>query len=696
MAGKVWSALQGRELEVGPRVEPSWKGKNWLLKRDADDVAWLILDRAGESVNTLSEAVLSELDECLGQIEARPAKGLVLRSGKPSGFIAGADITDLRGLQDAQEVKVRLDRAAAIVDRLDALAVPTVAVIHGFCLGGGLELALACDYRIALKGASFGFPEIKLGLHPGLGGTARLTRLIDSLEAMTMMLTGRSISAPKAKALGLVDLVTEERHVLAAARAAIDGKIKRPGGGLRARALSFAPARKYAAEKMRAKTREKARQEHYPAPYALIDLWERHGGGADLFQKERESFADLLVGDTAQNLIRVFFLHEKLKKFAENGPDVRYVHVIGAGVMGGDIAAWCALKGLDVSIGDPDQTALARVAKRAGDLFSRKLDAPSERRDALDRLVFDFEGRGVDRADIIIEAVPERLDIKRDVFRAIEPRLRPETVLATNTSSIPLEELRQGLQRPERLVGLHFFNPVASLELVELVRHDRSCDDTVARARSFCGRIDRLAALVASAPGFLVNRALTPYLLEALTMLDEGVLPETIDEAALRFGMPMGPVEVADRVGLDICVEVADRLRQSVNLLPEIPPWLREKVKNGELGLKSGKGVYEYSTGKPKKRDAAPEPDDAMIDRLVLPLLNACVECLRKGVAPYQDLVDAAMIFATGFAPFRGGPLHYARARGVDDVVAALEGLSQKHGARFRPDEGWSALGATI
>ncbi len=696
MAGKVWSALQGRELEMGSRVEPSWKSKNWLLKRDADDVAWLIFDRAGESVNTLSEAVLSELDECLGQLEARPAKGLVLRSAKPSGFIAGADVADFRGLQDAQEVEVRLDRAQAIVNRLDALTFPTVAVIHGFCLGGGLELALACDYRLALREASFAFPEIKLGLHPGLGGTARLTRLIDPLDAMTMMLTGRSISAPKAKALGLVDLVTEERHVLAAARAAVDGKIKQSRGGLRARALSFAPVRKYAAEKMRAKTREKARQEHYPAPYALIDLWERYGGGADLFQKERESFVDLLVGDTAQNLIRVFFLREKLKKLAANGSELRYVHVIGAGVMGGDIAAWCALKGLEVSINDRDSHALAKVAKRACDLFSRRLEAASERRDALDRLVLDFEGRGVDRADIIIEAAPERLDVKHEVYRAIEPRMRRDAVLTTNTSSIPLEELRQGLERPERLVGLHFFNPVASLELVELVRHNLSSDDALARVRSFCGRINRLAAPVASAPGFLVNRALTPYLLEALTMLDEGAEPETIDEAAVRFGMPMGPIEVADRVGLDICLEVADKLRQSVNLLPEIPAWLRDKVKKGELGFKSGKGLYEYSAGKPKKRDAAPEPDDVMIDRLVLPLVNACVECLRKEIVDDPDLVDAAMIFATGFAPFRGGPLHYAKTRGAEAVVAALQGLSQKHGSRFAPDEGWAALDASV
>lgn len=694
MVGKVRSVLRERELELGPRIEPSWQGANWLLKRDAQGVAWLLLDQAGESVNTLSEAVLSELDECLGKLEAEPPKGLLLRSAKPSGFVAGADIRDFRGLQDASELKVRLGRAHAIVNKLDTLGFPTVAAIHGFCLGGGLELALACHYRIAVRKATFGFPEIKLGLHPGLGGTARLTQLIDPIEAMTMMLTGRTVSTSKAKSLGLVDLVTDERHVSAAARVAIADKHKRSGRGLRASAFSLAPLRKLAASTMRAKTREKARQEHYPAPYALIDLWEQHGDRKDvMLQKETESFADLLVGETAQNLIRAFFLREKLKKLATDTFDPRHVHVVGAGAMGGDIAAWCALKGLNITITDPDRNALAKVIKRARDLFARRLDDDAERRDALDRLILDFDGHGVGHADIVIEAVPERIDLKHKVYQAIEPRMKNDALLATNTSSIPLEQLRQALRRPERFVGLHFFNPVASLELVELVRHDLAGDEALAKARAFCNRIDRLPAPVASAPGFLVNRALMPYLLEALIMLGEGVKPETIDEAAARFGMPMGPIEVADRVGLDICLDVADTLKDSLPL-PEAPAWLREKVKRGEVGRKSGKGFYEYSAGKPKKR-SAPDPDDGMIDRLVLPLVNACVECLRKGVAKDEDIVDAAMIFGAGFAPFRGGPLHYARTRGVDDVAAALQKLSEKHGPRFAPDAGWSALGAS-
>jgi 3-hydroxyacyl-CoA dehydrogenase / enoyl-CoA hydratase / 3-hydroxybutyryl-CoA epimerase len=693
MIAQRWSVLRSRELELGPTPAPSVRSANWCLKRDADNIAWLLLDRTGESVNTLSEAVLSELDDLLDALIAEPPKGLVLRSGKPSGFIAGADIRDFRGMEDGAELKARLEAAHALLNKLDSARFPTVAVIHGFCLGGGLELALACACRIAVQGATLGFPEIKLGLHPGLGGTARLTRLIDPIEAMKMMLTGRTVSAPKAKLLGLVDLVTPERHVRAAASAALAGRLKRSRRGLRAAALYLVPARRLAARTMRAQAQEKARPEHYPAPYALIDLWDQNGGDQEaMLQQERESFGALLVGKTAQNLVRAFFLRDKLKKLADEDRDLRHAHVVGGGVMGGDIAAWCALKGLRVTIYDPDRSALAKTAKRAGELFAHRIDDAGERRDALDRLLLDFENQGVAQADIVIEAAPERLDLKHKLFEAIEPRLKEGSVLATNTSSIPLERLREALRSPERLVGLHFFNPVASLELVELVRHDRASNEALARARAFCGRIDRLPAPVKSAPGFLVNRALAPYLFEALTMLGEGVKPETIDAAAERFGMPMGPIEVADRVGLDICLDVADALKGSLELLPEAPAWLRDKVNSGELGRKSGRGLYDYAAGKPKKR-MAPEPDEQMIDRLVLPLVNACAECLRKGVTDDEDTVDAAMIFGVGFAPFRGGPLHYARTRGIDNVVEALQNLAKRHGPRFAPDERWSNLG---
>jgi 3-hydroxyacyl-CoA dehydrogenase/enoyl-CoA hydratase/3-hydroxybutyryl-CoA epimerase len=618
----------------------------------------------------------------------------VLRATKPSGFAAGADVDEFRGIDDSEDILRRLSRAHDIVDRLAGLAIPTVAVIHGLCLGGGLELALACDSRIAVDGATLGFPEVMPGLHPGLGGSQRSTALIDPREAMRMMLTGRSVPAPRARRLGLVDTVVAERHVAAAVEAALAGTLRHRRRSLVATALSTAPLRKVVAGRMRKMTTARAAETHYPAPYALIDLWERHGGNAEVMRREEAaSFGRLLGGETAQNLIRVFFLREALKGLAKGEDDFEHVHVIGAGTMGGDIAAWCALQGLTVTLTDRDRQALAAALGRATALFRRRLRSGVERRDAFDRLIPDFAGDGVGRADLVIEAVPERIDIKHKVYEVVEPRLKDGAILATNTSSIPLEVLGQGLEKPERLVGLHFFNPVDRMQLVEVVRHPRLDEAVLSKALAFAGRIDRLPAPVASAPGFLVNRVLTPYLLEAMVILDEGVEAAAIDAAAKHFGMAMGPVEVADRIGLDICLHVADQLRDALGeALPEVPTWLRDKVARGELGLKSGKGIYAYRDGKPKRSGGAPEADEGMAERLILPLVNACVACLREGVMEDADLIDASVVFATGFAPFRGGPLHYARERGVDEVVERLERMAQGRGPRFAPDPGWQML----
>ena len=690
----VRGVLAEREMVLGPG-EPSKRTRHWRLARDGGNVAWLLLDREGENANTLSEGVIAELDEMLGEIEATPPRGLVIRSAKPGGFAAGADIRDFRGITEAGEVESRLSRAHEVMDRLAGLSFPTVAVVHGHCLGGGLELALACRHRIAVEGAGFGFPEIMLGLHPGLGGTFRLPALIDPTEAMTMMLTGRTVHAAKARRLGLVDVVVPERHVANAVDAAVAGRTEKENGGWKAGVLSLGPARQLAARQMRSRTAERARKEHYPAPYRLIDLWEDHGGDEKAMQKaEIRSFADLLVGETAQNLIRVFFLREKLKGLGRGESGIRHVHVVGAGTMGGDIAAWCAARGLRVTLADLDPAALGRAVARAARFYDRKLHSSLERRDALDRLIPDLEGTGVAGADLVIEAIAEKVDAKKKLYGAIGPKLKKGAILATNTSSIPLETLREGLAAPERLVGLHFFNPVTRMELVEVVAHDRVSEETMRRARAFCGAIGRLPAPVASAPGFLVNRVLTPYLAEAFLMVDEGIAKETVDKAAEDFGMPMGPIELADRVGLDICLEVArmlaERLREP---MPEVPDWLADRVERGDLGRKTGRGLYEYDDdGKPRKKDGVAEPDAAMTDRLVLPLLNTAVRCLRLGVVEDADTLDGAMIFGTGFAPFRGGPIHYARRRGIDAIVAALGELERAHGPRFAPDEGWRSL----
>jgi 3-hydroxyacyl-CoA dehydrogenase/enoyl-CoA hydratase/3-hydroxybutyryl-CoA epimerase len=698
MTGHILKALSAREIERGPFTETesgteSGDWKHWRLRRDDNDVAWLLFDKQDASVNVLSTDVLEELRGIVDGLEKDPPQGLVLRSVKPGGFCMGADISEFSRVESESDVVEILTRGHETLDRLEALRFPTVAVIHGACLGGGLELALACDYRLAIPGAKLGFPEIQLGLHPGLGGTERFTRLSDPIEAMTLMLTGKTVPHGKAKKLGLVDQVLEERHLNAAVAAAVDNQIDKSNHGIRGRVLSTGPARQLETRQMRTKSAKKATPRHYPAPEALIQLWEQHGGQSGSMRKaEIESFAKLMMTDTSRNLVKVFFLREKMKGLTKvKAEPVKYVHVIGAGEMGGDIAGWCAFQGLAVSLFDMEPEKIAEAIGKLSDLCEKKHKSGAERRDILDRLVPDFANQGISRADLVIEAVPEKVEIKQKVYEEVEPKLKKGAILATNTSSIPLEQLRETLKKPERMVGLHFFNPVAMMPLVEVVRQDKASKKVLDRAQAFVGQIDRLPAPVATAPGFLVNRALTPYLVEAMVMLDEGIKAETIDKVAEDFGMPMGPIELADQVGLDICLSVADILKDRLDSpMPAVPDWLREKVDSGKLGKKTGEGLYKWEKGKADKDNKVPDAPEDALDRLLLPMLNACMACLSEKVIEDENLVDGAMIFGTGFAPFRGGPMTYARERGFEDIRTALEVLTDRYDQRFRPDPGWA------
>lgn len=700
MAGHILHALNQHERQLGPfgrgsllATEASpWQ--HWRLQRDDMDIAWLVFDRADASSNSLSQAVLEELGEILNQLLLNKPRGLVLRSAKESHFCVGADLREFRALETAEAVEQKLLAAHAVADRLATANFPTIAIIHGHCFGGGLELALCCQYRLAVHGASLGFPEIQLGLHPGLGGTARATQLIDPIAAMTMMLTGKPVSAAKAKKLGLVDALLPERHLANAVEAALRGRLLPQRQTLKARILNSVPGRQLAARKMREQAATKASPEHYPAPEALIELWEKHGSdSAAMRRAEISSFARLLTSDTAQNLIRVFFLREAMKNIAKDQPVFQFnrVHVVGAGAMGGDIAGWCAMQGMTVTLSDQTAESIARAVRNAAVLCERKHLGPTEKRRVLDRLIPDLHNLGVRTADVVIEAVPEDLAIKHKVYREIESELKPGAILATNTSSIPLDRLREGLQDPDRLVGLHFFNPVARMQLVEVVSQRGVAQDTYQKALAFTGKIGRLPAPVLNSPGLLVNRALTPYLLEAVVMLEEGVPPESIDQAAEAFGMPVGPIELADQIGLDICLGAADMLREQLTTteLAPVPAWLRQKVEDGNLGRKSGEGLYVWEDGKPIKKKEVPKAPDDTINRLILPMLNACMTCLRLGIVPDEDILDGAMIFGTGFAPFRGGPMHYARRNGFAEIAIRLDVLEQQYGARFRPDPGW-------
>ena len=695
MGGDVLNFLDPQRLALGPETkERTGTLHHWRLVRDDDNIAWLLMDCEGASVNTLSEPVLEELDQLLTEIERDPPRGLVLRSAKHSGFCAGADIGMFRGLNNVAEAHQRLQRGHAIVDRLDELPFTTVAVVHGTCLGGGLELALACNYRIAVEGAKLGFPEVLLGLHPGLGGTFRSTSLMNPVQAMTLMLTGKSLPAAMAKRRGLVDAVVPERHVQRAVADAAMEKLPRHARPRYSALLEFKAARALVARKMRGETEKRVSRDHYPAPFDLIEVWEKHGGDRNAMQRaEIASFAGLVTSVKGQNLIRVFFLREALSRSGKQGVSgINHVHVVGAGTMGGDIAAWCAYSGLRVTLSDRDSGMIAGAVKRAAQLCRRKHKSRAETRDILDRFIPDTAGAGVAHADLVIEAVPEKLEIKREVYSGLAQRMRADAILATNTSSIPLEDLRDFVPNPAQFVGLHFFNPVAQMELVEVVAHDRLSEEATARANAFVGDLGKLPAAVSSAPGFLVNRVLTPYLMEAMLLLDEGVKAETIDRAAESFGMPMGPVELADQVGLDICVDVGDMLREKLGTpVPEMPGWVRDKVKKGETGRKSGQGFYSWRDGKPEKQ-RADEPQGDLADRLVLPFLNACMACLREQVVASQEELDGAIIFGTGFAPFTGGPMHYARSRGIDGILDSMAKLAAVHGERFEADAGWRNL----
>lgn len=697
MPGPILKRLLDREMELGPLksaggdAASSWK--HWKLARDEHEVTWLLFDQPDSSVNVLSQAALAELGSILDQLTENMPKGLVLRSAKQAGFCAGANIEEFRDLEDEEEIVEKLRQAHAIADRLAALSCPTVAVIHGACLGGGLELTLCCDYRLALPDARLGLPEVRLGLHPGLGGTARMTHLIDPLMAMTLMLTGKTLDARRAQKAGLVDALIEERHVIRAIRDAVTKQLGQHSSGIRERLLTTRPARQLEARQMRAKSADKASPEHYPAPGALIDLWEEYGSDPEAMRRaEIDSFARLLIGTTAQNLIRVFFLREKLKKATKvDAGFVHRIHVIGAGSMGGDIAGWCAFCGLRVSLYDTQLEMIAQAVKKTAELCRSKHRSEAETRDILDRLIPDPDNRGIEQADLIIEAVPEKLEIKRKVYREVEPRMLADAILASNTSSIPLKELTRGLKKPERFIGLHFFNPVAKMQLVEVVDLARATGKTRNRALAFVGRIDRLPAPVASAPGFLVNRVLMPYLLEAIVLLDEGVPAEAIDLAAESFGMPIGPIELADHVGLDICLDVAEMLQKRLDRpMPELPQWFHDHIENGDLGRKTGQGFYAWKDGKPQKRDDIDQADHEILDRLLLPMLNTCMTCLREEIIADEELLDGAVIFGTGFAPFRGGPMHYARTRGFAEIAETLSVLADKHGERFAPDPGWT------
>ncbi|HZP64770.1 MAG TPA: 3-hydroxyacyl-CoA dehydrogenase NAD-binding domain-containing protein [Rudaea sp.] len=669
---------------------------HWKAERDAEGIVVLTLDRAGASVNALNRDVLDELASMVERLSFEPPRGVVIRSGKANGFVAGADIKEFETFEKQGSVLANIENGQRVFERLARLRCPTVAAIHGFCMGGGTEMSLACRYRVATRDpkTKIGLPEVNLGIIPGWGGTARLPRLIGATDALPFMLAGRALGAEAAKGLGLVDMLSSPELLLDSAKELIRHPRKRP---LLQRAKAWAtnlwPVRQILAPIVRKQTAAKARPDQYPAPFALIEVWRR--GGASIGQRlklEARAVAKLAQTPTCRNLVRVYFLQERLKGLG-SGADaaIANVHVVGAGVMGGDIAAWCALRGFNVTLQDREMKFVQPALDRARELFAKRLKTPDRIAPASARLKADVEGKGIAEADLVIEAIFENLEAKQELYRKTEPAMKPAALLASNTSSIPLAELRTAVAAPGRFLGLHYFNPVAQMPLVEIVRQDQLDGGNEKRAFAFCKAIDKLPVPVKGTPGFLVNRILMPYLLEAMRLYKEGVPGPVLDKAAKKFGMPMGPIELADTVGLDVCASVGKEVGEFLGL--EIPDGLDALIAAGKRGKKTGEGLYKWENGKPVKPAVDPNyqtPAD-ITDRMILPMLNEAVACLHDGVVDDADLLDAGVIFGTGFAPFRGGPIQHIRSEGAPKIKAALEALASKHGKRFAPKPGWDA-----
>jgi 3-hydroxyacyl-CoA dehydrogenase/enoyl-CoA hydratase/3-hydroxybutyryl-CoA epimerase len=632
-------------------------------------VVWAILDTADSSTNTLGAEVMVELRLILEELEADRPRGLIFKSAKEAGFIAGANIEEFTSADTPEKARVIIKRGWDIYNQLAAVKYPTLALVRGHCMGGGTELALACRYRIAVDepGTKFALPEVMLGIVPGWGGMLRLPQIVGPAAALDMMLTGKNIDAKRAKKMGLADECVPPRVMENAARMLVlSGTPPRQAKLPFMQKLMNGPVKGMVASGAKKQVAKRARQEHYPAPYAIIDQWQNYRGNTLAVPADEPTSLDALVKHpTTRNLIRVFFLQDRLKGFGKLSGQTgkafapQRVHVVGAGVMGGDIAAWCVLRGMTVTLQDQSVERIAPAIGRAAKFFEKKLRDKKAARFALDRLIADPKGEGVRQA----EAIFENLEAKQALFADIEARAKPDALIATNTSSLKLADIAASFKDPSRLVGIHFFNPVAMMPLVEVVAGEKTAPDVVQRAAAFVRRIDKLPLPVKDAPGFLVNAVLGPYMNEAMKCVDEGIAPEAIDAALVAFGMPMGPIELADTVGLDVAVHAGKQLVGDASP----PKKLVELFEAGKLGKKSGQGFYTWVDGKAQKSKvgAGDTANPALAERMLKPLLDATQRLVRDGVVADAELADAGVIFGTGFAPYTGGPMNYLANRPV-------------------------------
>jgi 3-hydroxyacyl-CoA dehydrogenase/enoyl-CoA hydratase/3-hydroxybutyryl-CoA epimerase len=696
--------------------------RNLRVERDKPGVMTVVIDMPDRAMNVLDEGLLRDLDSLVTSLENDPALSLVVfRSGKESGFLAGADVEQLHKVATPQEAEIAIRAGQQLFTRIAKLPMQTVAVIHGPCLGGGLELALACGFRVARddEATRIGLPETQLGVLPGWGGTQRLPRLIGLESALRMILEGQRLPAAKAKKFGLVDLTAAvdrfENEVQSFLTDRLAGKpvrrrkrsfaVRLRGESWLGRNLVFRIARKKLGRRLR----------QYPAlggAMRAIETGLAHGLQIGL-DTERAEFCKALFTPACRNLLELFLQREKARKSATWSGDgiipqpVKTVAVVGAGTMGAGIAQLAAYQGLNVVLKEIRQDLADEGLKRVESLMqdavrSGSLDADAAKtRCAAVTGTIDWELLA--SADVVIEAVVERLNIKQDVFRELDKRLRPESLIVSNTSALAIGELATATSRAAQVAGLHFFNPVHRMAIVEVVRSATTSDQTVATLVEFARDLGKVPIVVAEGPGFLVNRILFPYLDEAVRLVCEGIAADQVDRQAEDFGMMMGPLEMLDQVGIDIAADVARTMAQLGAESSPVPERLAAMVAQGRLGKKSGSGFYAYRDGRkqgvvpasdvPAKGARAPlhvqfgdgESLHEVPLRLALAIINASAQSLADQIVREPWIVDLAMVLGTGFAPFRGGPLRLADTWGIDRVAAALDKLAESLGPRFRP-----------
>lgn len=673
----------------------------------------VVFDRPNDKVNLLSAAILEYLDQLLDDIKNREdVRGLIFGSAKPRMFIAGMDVEEIAGVSDAFKAAEGARRGQAVFQKIAELPVPTAAAIDGTCLGGGTELALACDFRVASddKAVQIGLPETQIGIIPGFGGTQRLPRLVGLLPSLDLILAGRRLDGRRAERIGLVDRVAPSAYLVREAGRLIEDaarfrrRRRRPLWQLAAERLG--PARRALLAQARKATAARVAPEAYPAPFRALEAVDaafsmpiRQG-----LDHEARIVGELVPTPTAKNLMWIFKSQTALKKDAGvTAPPrkVRRTAVLGAGIMGGGIAQLVADKDLPVRLKDIRPEAILTALRTADRIWRERVKRRRMTpREAWRKLAFvapTLDDSGMSRVDLVIEAVVENLEIKQRVLASLEDRIAERAVFASNTSTLPISEIAARARHPERVVGMHFFNPVHRMPLVEIIAGQRTSPEAVATVHAFAIELGKTPVVVRDAPGFLVNRILMLYLAEAIRLLGEGVAIEAADRAMVGFGMPMGPFTLLDEIGLDTANHAAGVLEAAFGKrIGGGNNVVSTMVAAGRLGAKNGRGFYRYRGGRrtgpdpeiPKLAGSPPArtiPVETLQERMVLAMVNEAAVCLEDGVARGPRDVDVAMVFGTGFPPFRGGLLRYADALGIPVLADRLSRLADAHGERFRP-----------